>query len=248
MTTREELRRNFEVEEGDFRPYDEDEDDTTSTVGLLSSAILNGLMEDDPDRPHYKKTREGVEERLHKNLLTLLPGQIFVVESDQRQKYAYYGNERLIESLSEIKATHPTVLDGSVLNLGRRIPGPVFDITISNRYDAAGYHNGKTVLEVLSIYKYAKAPVSKELTKDEINNIVKAIKATSMGIDIQEMKKKRKEFAVGKLTERVGDIMAEKGAPPDPLMMQKVLGKFLAGKRRKTKKTKKSRRKTRRST
>jgi hypothetical protein len=86
------------------------------------------------------------------------------------------------------------------------------------------------------------------ITNDDRIHIHKAIKTASRGIDIGELKKERKTFAVGKLTERVGDVMAEKGAPADPLMLQKEVGKYLGGKRRKTKAKKTRRRKTRRST
>jgi hypothetical protein len=70
---------------------------------------------------------------------------------------------------------------------------------------------------------------------------IRAVEATVQGVDADAVRKQRNLEKRG-----VGEISVSKGLPP--LMLGKEVGKFLGGKRRKTKakKAKKSRRKTRR--
>jgi hypothetical protein len=77
---------------------------------------------------------------------------------------------------------------------------------------------------------------------DEVSDaFIRAVEATVQGVDADAVRKQRNTERRG-----VGEISVSKGLPP--LMLGKEVGKFLGGKRRKTKKAKKSRRKTRRST
>jgi hypothetical protein len=201
MATREQLRSASigpDTEDGDFNrvaavPYHQ--------VFLISEAIINGLMED--DRPHFKKPRAGVEQRLKNNLDAVfpdLPPFTVTFETDNA------GDD---ERMSSFTARNP-----------------IFRIVI----DYVDFGDDLGIESTSEIHKEEGTPIM----NDDVINIHKAIKLSSRGIDI---KKERKKFAVEKLTERVGDIMAEKGAPADPLMLQKEVGKYLGGKRRKTKKS-----------
>jgi hypothetical protein len=217
MATREQLR--FQPRPGDFelmpsgylyRPR--------YMLYRISDRIIDGLMEDDPDKPNYKRLRRSVEQNFKDNLSLFFP---FVGEFQ-------VGLE-----------TTPDVLTGDALTNLHATSSYFYNIFIEHTKRIA--NNQITNFMRLT----ASDGGGMDYQEHNILGIQRAVVATAEGINA---KKERKKFAVEKLTGRVGDIMAERGAPADPLMLQKEVGKYLGGKRRrKSKKARKSRRKTRRN-
>lgn len=172
----------------------------------LADVVINGLMEDG-DQPRLKRPRANVENNLDANLRSIFPDQPpFRITFDA--EFRLFALQFAYDS--SLRASNGT-----------------FNITISHtELLGAGVENR------LAIFYLPEEQLPEADMNAAVQKILSAVKATSVGVRLDQ----RKKFAVKSLTKRVGDIMESKGTPTDDLMLQKEFGKYLGGKRRKTKK------------